>query len=101
MQFLNLQVLDLSFGSFSSCLTSFLGLTSLTTLDLSGNYCDLIRDDIFDHLPSLRHLYLSSAHLGADTMRLRGHRILQYLTGIQVGECAIYLTFTVPWPTWS
>ena len=78
-----LKTLDISFGIFSHCVTTFHGLERLETLDISGNRCYNISDDIFDHLPSLRHLSLSSAHLKPDDFSQRARRLLQTLVRLE------------------
>lgn len=74
-----LKTLDISFGAISTCFTTFLGLDSLETFDISGSYCYNISDTIFDYLPSLRHLSLSSTHLQPTVIATRGQRLLQKL----------------------
>ncbi|XP_076445079.1 toll-like receptor 4 [Babylonia areolata] len=79
----SLKTLALSYGAFSHCLTTLTGLDHLETLDLSGNYCNKISDNLFDHLPSLRHLFLSNSHLTVTDLRTRAHRILSPVTMLE------------------
>lgn len=79
----NLQVLDLSYGFLSHCMTTLIGLEYVETLDLSGNYCNKISDNLFDNLPSLKHLYLSNSHLTVVDIRTRAHRLLKGLTRLE------------------
>ena len=79
----HLKTLDISYGFFSHCMTTFFGLQRLETLDIGGNYCYNISDDIFDHLPSLRHLSLSSAHLNPDSFIQRAKRLFQNLERLE------------------
>ncbi|KAK7108676.1 toll-like receptor 4 [Littorina saxatilis] len=80
---LGLKTLDLSFGFTSHCMTTFTGFQHLETFDFSGNYCNNISDNIFDHLLSLRHLSLSSAHLNPADIRTRAHRLLQHVDRLE------------------
>ncbi|XP_076445731.1 LOW QUALITY PROTEIN: uncharacterized protein LOC143283401 [Babylonia areolata] len=79
----SLKTLDLSYGAFSHCLTTLIGLDHLETIDLSGNYCNKISDNLFDHLPSLKHLFLSNSHLTVTDLRTRAHRILSPVTMLE------------------
>ncbi|XP_076445602.1 uncharacterized protein LOC143283303 [Babylonia areolata] len=79
----SLKTLDLSYGVFSHCLTTLTGLHHLETLDLSGNYCDKISDNLLDHLPSLKHLFLSNSRLTVTDLRMRAHRILSQVTMLE------------------
>lgn len=73
------EVLDLSYGVLAHCMTTLVGLSGLETLELSGNYCTDISDDLLDHLPSLRYLGLAAVHLNSTYVRTRVQRLLAHL----------------------
>jgi Leucine-rich repeat (LRR) protein len=78
-----LKVLDWSYGLLAHCMTTLVGLSSLETLELSGNYCTDISDDLLDQLPFLRHLGLAEAHLNSTYVRTRLQRLLARLNQLR------------------
>ncbi|XP_070205922.1 toll-like receptor 4 [Littorina saxatilis] len=51
---------------------------------MNGANCDLINDDIFDHIPSLRHLSLSNSRLTQNDIHTRAHRLFQHLERLEI-----------------
>ncbi|KAK7501699.1 hypothetical protein BaRGS_00007130 [Batillaria attramentaria] len=84
-----LQTLDLSYCRFHNCLTTFVPLTSLETLSLSGNDCYNISEAIFDNLPVLRELRLSNFNLNPEFFRTHARRLFQNLLLLQTLDLSL------------
>ncbi|XP_076467479.1 uncharacterized protein LOC143298501 [Babylonia areolata] len=79
----SLQSLDVSYTSFATCSLTFLGLEGLASLNISGGYCVEISDIVFNYLPNLRNLSMSSMCVDASSFRKQSRRLFNKLTKLE------------------
>ena len=73
----------------SNCISRFENMDALETLALNGNNCYNVSENLFDCLPSLRHLHLSNFNVDPEFFREHARRMFKNLDQLETLDLSL------------